>query len=69
MLECEKGFRYNPSALDDIAVCNIIDKQLVKRFGKTSVYALSDVQKLKIAQVLRNDFHLPQHQISRCLVL
>ena len=69
MLECEKGFRYNPSALNDVEVCNIIDKQLIKRFGKSSVYALSDAQKLKVAQVLRNDLHLPQHQISRCLVL
>ena len=69
MLECEKGFRYNPSALNDVEVCNIIDRQLIKRFGKSSVYALSDAQKLKVAQVLRNDLRLPQHQISRCLVL
>ncbi len=69
MLECEKGFRYNPSTLNDVAVCNIIDNQIIRQFGKSTVYALSDAQKLKVARILSNDLHIPQHQINRCLAL
>ena len=47
---------------------NIIDNQLIKRYKKASVYALDETQKNKIAQVLKNDFRIPQYQINRCLV-
>ena len=69
MLECEKGFKYDASKMNDTAVCNIIDNQLVKRYRKPSVYALDDTQKKAIAQLLKNELHIPQHQINRCLIL
>lgn len=68
MLECEKGFKYDASKMNDVAVCNIIDNQLIRRYKKASVYALDETQKNKIAQVLKNDFRIPQYQINRCLV-
>ena len=69
MLECEKGFKYDPTRMNDISLCQLIDNELVAPFHKSSVYDLSDGQRLKLAQMLAHDLHIPQHQIKRCLVL
>ena len=69
MLESEKGFKYNPSRMNDIELCNLIDNELVKQFQKTSVYDLTDTQKFKLSQMLSNDLNLPPYQIKRCLAM
>ena len=69
MLECEKGFKYDPTRMNDISLCQLIDNELVAPFHKSSVYDLSDGQRLKLAQMLAHDLHIPQHQIKRCLVM
>ena len=69
MLASEKGWKYDPSRLTDFDVCALIDKQMLGRFRKGSVYLLSDKQKGAIFRELYNDARLPAKQLKRCLVM
>lgn len=69
MLKNESGRLFSHSRLQDLDVCRLIDNDLIRSYGASSVYHLTDSQKQKIARTLSYDFHLPQHQIRRCLVL
>ena len=69
MLNNEHGRNYSPSGLQDLDVCHLIDKELLLPYRVASVYQLTDAQKQIIARQLRYEFHLPDHQIRRCLVL
>jgi hypothetical protein len=50
-------------------VCRLIDRDILPGYGVTSVYQLTDTQKRRIAAQLQNEFHLPEAQIKRCLVM
>ena len=67
MLNHEYGRDYRVTRLQDLDVCRIIDKEILR--GSKSMYAISESQKKKIADVLKYDFHLPEAQILRCLAL
>lgn len=69
MLKNESGRNYQRSRLQDLDVCRLIDKELILPFGLTSVYQLTNSQRQRIARQLFYDFHVPDSQISRCLVL
>lgn len=69
MLKNESGRYYNRSHLQDLDVCRLIDGDLLSSFGATSVYHLTDSQKKSLAQRLRYEYHLPEAQIARCLVM
>lgn len=68
MLKNESGRYYNRSRMQDMDVCRLIDKDLLPAYGLRSVYQLNDTQRLRIARQLSYEFHLPEHQIRRCLV-
>ena len=55
--------------MQDMDVCHLIDHDLLPRYGATSVYHLTDTQKQRLAQQLQYEFHLPDAQIKRCLVI
>lgn len=61
--------RYDQSRRTDMDVCITIDAEFVRKCGKSSVYELSPNEKKRIADVLQFEYHLPQNQIRRCLVL
>ena len=69
MLNNEHGRSFSRSRLQDMDVCRLIDKDILPSYGVTSVYQLSTSQKQRIARQLYNEFHLPDHQIRRCLVI
>lgn len=69
MLNNENGRNFNPNRLQDLDVCRLIDKDILPSYGVTSVYQLTATQKQRISRALYYDFHLPEHQIRRCLVL
>ena len=69
MLNNEYGRNFSRTRLQDMDVCALIDKDLIRPYGVQSVYQLTDSQKNRIARQLKNDFHVPDAQISRCLVL
>ena len=55
--------------LSDIDLCTEIDRNILPKYGKTSVYHLSSVEKTLIANHLNNSLHLPTSQIRRCLAM
>ena len=68
MLNNENGRNFSKTRLQDLDVCRLIDKDLLPSYGVSSVYQLTTTQKQRIARTLYYDFHLPEHQIRRCLV-
>ncbi len=69
MLNNEYGRNFSRSRLQDLDVCSLIDNNLIGRYGVDSVYHLTDSQKKSIARQLKNEFHLSDAQICRCLVV
>ena len=55
--------------MQDMDVCRLIDRDILPGYGVTSIYCLTDTQKRRIARMLKEEFHLPDKQIRRCLVL
>ena len=55
--------------LSDIDLCTEIDRNILPKYGKTSVYQLSSEEKTLIANHLYNTLHLNAAQIRRCLVM
>lgn len=68
MLKNESGRYYSRTRMQDLDVCRLIDKDLLPSYGVTSVYLLTESEKRQIARLLYNEYHLPEHQIRRCLV-
>lgn len=68
MLVYESG-RADYRRLSDIELCMEVDMITVNDFHKESVYLLSQDEKLKIANHLRQKYHLGMAQICRCLAL
>jgi hypothetical protein len=69
LLNNEYGRNFSRTRLQDLDVCRLIDRELLPSYGVPSVYYLSDSQKNRIARTLLNEFHLPEKQIRRCLVI
>ena len=55
--------------LSDIDLCTEIDRNILPKYEKTSVYHLSPEEKKQIANHLYNTLHLSSAQISRCLAM
>ena len=53
----------------DIDLCTEIDRNILRKYGKTSVYQLSFEEKALIANHLYKTFHLSASQIRRCLAM
>ena len=68
MLKCEYG-RENYRRLSDIQVCELIDNEILSRYGVQSVYQLSTKAKIQIANELWNKYHISRDKIERCLVM
>lgn len=68
MLRHEHG-KSNYLAMTDLAVCDMIDMQILPSMGRDSVYELSRREKIEIGRFLQNDHLLPDAQLRRCLVL
>jgi hypothetical protein len=69
LLRNETGRHFSRTRLQDMDVCRLIDRDILPGYGVTSVYQLTDSQKRRIAAQLLNEFHLPEAQIKRCLVM
>ncbi|MBQ6952723.1 MAG: hypothetical protein IJP81_02300 [Bacteroidales bacterium] len=69
MLKNESGRNFNHTRLQDLDVCRLIDQDLLHSYGVSSVYQLTGTQKQQLSRLLFHDYHLPEHQICRCLVI
>ena len=68
LLNNEHGRNSGIPRMQDLDVCKLIDRDLLTRYGSTTVYRATDSQKKRIYGILRYDYHLPDNQIRRCLV-
>lgn len=70
MLMNEGNSKFLSRGMPDMEVCELIDNQMIGRFGVDSVYLLSKGQKEKLADELRHDVGVrSEKQIARCLVM
>lgn len=53
----------------DLDICSEIDRNILPKFGKPSVYLLSDTEKRQIAEHLYKHLHISEKQIRRCLAM
>ena len=53
----------------DMDICTLIDKTILLRYGKSSVYLLTEKEKQTIAENLYRQYHITESQIRRCLVM
>lgn len=68
MLIYENG-RSDYRKLSDMDLCTEIDRNIVPKYGKASVYHLSHAEKQLIGEQLYRQYHLPEAQIRRCLAM
>lgn len=69
LLSNERARNFSSTRMQDMDVCRLIDNDLLPSYGTTSVYRITDSQRQRIARQLYHEFHLPEAQIRRCLVL
>lgn len=69
MLRNENGFKYRENRITDFELCRIIDREMLGRFGISSVYQLSEGQKIRIMRELVYDLHVPEAMARRCLAI
>ncbi|MDY6444284.1 MAG: hypothetical protein SPK76_04550 [Bacteroidales bacterium] len=69
MLASEKGYNYSPSQRSDMDLCQVIDREYVRSYGRISVYQLTAEQRRRIGDDLERRLHAPAAQILRCLAL
>lgn len=53
----------------DIELCTEIDKVILPQYGKSSVYDLTNQEKMIIAEHLYKNLHITKEQIRRCLAM
>ena len=69
LLKNESGRGFKHGRMQDLDVCHLIDHDILPGYGVQSVYQLTATQKQRIVRQLFYEFHLPEHQIRRCLVM
>lgn len=69
MLASEKGYNYSPSQRSDMDLCQVIDREYVRSYGRISVYQLTAEQRHRIGEDLARRLHAAPGQIRRCLAL
>lgn len=68
MLIYENG-RSDYRKISDIDLCTEIDRNIVPRYGKASVYHLSQREKQEIGNLLYRQYHISETRIRRCLAM
>ena len=66
MLIYESG-RSDYRKISDIDLCHEIDRNIIPKYGKASVYQLSRTEKEQIGEFLFRTFRIGEAQIRRCL--
>ena len=68
MLAFEHG-RADYRVMDDLALCEKIDNEILPAMGRESVYMLLPQEKVHLAEMLCRDLGLPRVQVVRCLAM
>ena len=68
MLIYENG-RADYKRPSDIDICMEIDRNILPKYGKLSIYLLTRQEKQQIAEQLYRNMHIGEKQIRRCLAM
>ena len=68
MLVFESG-RSDYRRISDIDLCRVTDMTILPSLGKTSVYHLTEREKVQIANTLFREYNASEAQIRRCLIM
>jgi hypothetical protein len=68
MLIYENG-RADYKRPSDIDICMEIDRNILPKYGKSSIYLLTRQEKQQIAEQLYRNMHIGEKQIRRCLAM
>lgn len=66
-LSNEKGHLFRKDRPTDMDVCQLIDRDLLRRYPGRTVYQLDDREKRAVSRILQEDLYIPISQIRRCL--
>lgn len=69
MLKAERGHSFMNMGADDFTLCGVVDNDIIRRFGKDSVYELSLLQKRKATEILCHELKASATQASRILAM
>lgn len=61
--------RTNLRVIGDIELCEIIDNEIIKRYGDETIYTLHHDKLLDIAESLQLKYRISKERVSRCLAL
>lgn len=64
-----EGGKANYRRPSDIDICAEIDRNILPKYGKVSVYMLTHSEKRNIAEHLYRTLRIPEDQIRRCLAM
>lgn len=68
MLSFESG-RSDYKRISDIDLCRVTDQTILPSLGKTSVYHLTERERVQIANKLFREYNASEAQIKRCLIM
>ena len=68
MLVYENG-RADYRRISDIDLCTEIDRKIVQKYGKTSIYHLTENEKRQIGAMLYSQYRVGEAQMKRCLAM
>lgn len=61
--------RTNLRGIGDIELCEIIDNEIIKRYGDETIYTLHHDKLLDMAESLQLKYRISKERVSRCLAL
>lgn len=61
--------RTNLRVIGDIELCEIIDNEIIKRYGDETIYTLHHDKLLDMAESLQLKYRISKERVSRCLAL
>lgn len=64
-----EGGKSDYRKISDIDLCTELNRIVQTRFGKPSVYCLSDKERIMIANEMFHTYHIGEAQIRRCLAM
>lgn len=69
MLANEKGFKFDRNRILDLDLCKIIDKEMIGRFGATTIYDVSMDNRKRLLREIIYDLRVSEDRARRCLAI
>ena len=67
MLANETGRNVRPGQINDIELCEIIDRMISREYPGGTIYTTSQKSLIRIANAVMSKYHITSEQLSRCI--